>query len=551
MLKKEISLQLKRVCHELWPELKTEVGQDFFFQTVEYTKDASFGDISSSIALQLSRRLSRNPLDLAEKIIGSLSRNFQNKFTRIEAVMPGFINFTLGKLWLSQQVTRIIEADRNYGKGDSGQNEKVQVEFISANPTGPIHLGNGRGAFLGDTLARIFSSQGYEARREYYINDIGNQLEILAESVIRRYLQKHGLKVDFPERCYQGEYIKDLAKKLTLGNVKLKDLNRLKKRIKEKILKIMIDDIQRMVQEKLKIRFNKWYYESELYRQGAVKNILEQLKAKDLIYKQEGATWIKTSAFGDDKDRVAIKANRENTYFLSDVAYHWNKFVERGFNRVVDIWGADHQGHVIRMQAVKKALGWPGRLDIIIVQLVRLISQNKEVKMSKRSGTFVTLEELVDDVGLDVARFFFLMRSSDTHMDFDLDLAKEKSEKNPVYYVQYAHARICSILKQSELRKISKQPSRIEEFDHQAEIDLLKELLRLPDLLKDVCETYEVQRLPFYTIKVAELFHNFYTQCRVINQGEVNQNRVVLIKATRVVLRNCLKLMGVSVPNSM
>ncbi|MFA5107116.1 MAG: arginine--tRNA ligase [Patescibacteria group bacterium] len=551
MIKKEIASQLQRVCYELWPDLKQQADGNFFYQTIEYTKDDKFGDISSTVAMQLARVLAKNPLEIAEAIIERLSDNFKRKFGKIETALPGFLNFSFSKAWLGQQVGTIIDLDRQYGKSKYGDNAKVQVEFISANPTGPIHLGNGRGGFMGDVLSNVFASQGFQARREYYVNDIGNQVETLAESVIRRYIQQTGLNIDYPERCYQGDYVKDLAKHLKLVDVKLNDINRIKRTVKDKVLGLMLKEIQRVLREKLKIHFHRWFFESELYKKGTVKTVLAQLKEKGYVYKADGATWVKTSAFGDEKDRVLIKANRENTYFLSDIAYHYNKFCERKFERVVNFWGADHQGHVTRMQAIKKSLDWPGQLDIVVVQLVRLISNHQEVKMSKRSGTFITLEELVDDVGLDVARFFFLMRAADTHMDFDLDLAREKSDKNPVYYVQYAHARICSILKQKELKKLT-WPERLKiHYDHRAEVDLITELVQYPDLLRGICESYEVQRLPFYVIKVAELFHVFYTQCRVIDQGEVNTARVALIKATQIVLRNSLKLMGVSAPMTM
>ncbi len=551
MLKSEIAKQLKRVCLEIWPQLKAELPESFFNTTIEYTKDEKFGDVSSVVALQLAKVLSKNPLEISDTIIDNFSQNFQRKFSKIEAILPGFINFTFSKNWLGQHVKNILDADRAFGKSDLGQGGKVQVEFISANPTGPLHLGNGRGAFMGDVLANILSSQGYSVQREYYINDIGQQIEILAESVIRRYFQQTGLQVEYPSRCYQGNYITELALQLKLGNIKLRDINRVKKRIKNKVLKLMVAGIQRAVEKKFKIKFHRWFYESELYKKGTVKAILSELDEKGLIYKSDGATWIKTGEYGDEKDRVIIKANKEYTYFVSDIAYHWNKFIDRKFSRVINIWGADHQGHVIRMQAMKKALALPGQLDIITVQLVRLISQNQEVKMSKRSGTFVTLEELIDEVGPDVARFFFLMRSADTHMDFDLDLAKEKSDKNPVYYVQYAHARICSIMKQKELRRLSVfkiQPGR---YDHKAEVDLIRELVKFPDLLQEISESYEIQRLPFYTIRVAELFHNFYSQCRVINDSQVDPARAVLVKATQIVLRNSLKLMGVQAPSKM
>ncbi|MDP3964890.1 MAG: arginine--tRNA ligase [bacterium] len=549
MLKQEIAKQLERVSRELWPEYSSSLSGDFFIRMVEFTKDDKYGDVTSTLALQLAKELKSNPADVAEKIIENLSQSFRSRFSKIETVMPGFINFTLSKKWLTRQAG-LIANDSHYGKNEKNVNEKVQIEFISANPTGPIHVGNGRGAFLGDTLARVLSSQGATVRKEYYVNDAGNQVELLAESVIRRYFQQNGLSVDYPERCYQGDYVKDLAKKMQLGNVRLNDINRIKRRVKTKVLKMMVAELEKTANEVLGVKFHRWFHESELYADGTVASVLQELRERDLVHEEGGATWVKTSQFGDEKDRVIIKSNKEYTYFVSDIAYHWNKFVSRKFDRVINIWGADHQGHVARMQAVKQGLGLPGQLDIIIVQLVRLVSGGKEVRMSKRSGTFVTLAELVEDVGLDVARFFFLMRAADTHMDFDVDLAKEKSEKNPVYYVQYAHARICSILKQPELRRIQSSHAN-EQFDHQAEIALIRELIKFPDLLADLSQTYEIQRLPFYTVRLAELFHAFYVHCRVIDGENVHLARLDLVKATRNVLRMALKLMGVTAPNSM
>ncbi|MFA6197756.1 MAG: arginine--tRNA ligase [Patescibacteria group bacterium] len=552
MIKQEIATQLKRVIKSRWPDQAKTFTDGQILRTVDFTKDDRYGDLASSLPLQLARQLARPPLEIAEEIIRGFSKSFQQKFNAIEIALPGFINFTISKVWLGQRVKEINSAPTTFGRGKTARPEKIQVEFISANPTGPIHLGNGRGGFTGDVLANVLSSQGHAVRREYYINDVGNQVDILAESVIRRYFQMQGLQIDYPERCYQGEYVKDAAAKIDLGSAKLGDINRLKTKVKQKILKLMVADIQRVTEQKFKIKFHVWFNESQLYQKKTVKKLLDQLKEKDLVYRQEGALWLRTTQYGDDKDRVLIKSNRDYTYFMSDIAYHWNKFVERKFDRVIDFWGADHQGHVKRMYAVKEALAISGQLDFVIVQMVRLISGGQEVKMSKRSGTFVTLEELVDDVGLDVARFFFLMRASDTHMDFDLDLAKEKSEKNPVYYVQYAHARICSIMKKDEIRRALRKPNNDAlSYDHKAEMDLIRELIKLPDLLSDIAVTYEVQRLPFYAIKLAELFHNFYTQCRVIEDGRVNYSRLALIKATRIVLQQSLKLMGVTAPIAM
>ena len=552
MIKKEITSQLRRVIRSQWPDLLATFNDTQIQRTVDYTKDDRYGDLACSLPLQIARQMGRPPLEVAEEIIERFSVKFKKQFSAIEVALPGFINFTLSKKWLGNRVDEIIKIKAGYGRTKAAKPEKIQLEFISANPTGPVTLGNGRGGFGGDVLANVLATQGHRVKREYYINDGGNQVEILAESVIRRYFQHQGLLIDYPERCYQGEYINELSQKLDLGKIKFTDINRIKKKIQKKVLEIMIKDIQRVVQDKLNIRFDVWFRESLLYQKKTVKKVLALLEEKGSLYKHEGATWFKTSAYGDDKDRVLIKSNKDYTYFVPDIAYHWNKFVERKFDRVINYLGADHQGYVGRMMAMKQALELPGQLDFVIVQMVRLISDGQEVKMSKRSGTFVTLEEVVDDVGLDVARFFFLMRANETHMDFDLDLAKEKSEKNPVFYVQYAHARICSIIKKDEIKRaLRKPPKTAHTFDHKAEVDLIRELVKLPDLLGDIATSYEVQRLPFYSIKLAELFHNFYTQCRVIEDGQINYSRLALIRATQIVLQQSLKLMGVAAPTAM
>lgn len=521
---------------------------------VEYPQEEKYGDYSSNIVMKIAPLVNKNPLEIGELIIKKLSQDSRNKnfFEKIELVPPGFLNFYLTKNWLNRQVNLILKAGKNYGQSHLGKNQKVQVEFISANPTGPLHLGNGRGGFIGDTLANLLKFAGYKVQREYYINDLGKQIDLLGESVTRRYLQLQGIKIDYPEDLYQGEYIKELAQKLKLRDYKLNYKNKIKEireRIKTLAFREMVSQIKKLVGSKLKIKYHQWFSEKSLYDEGGVDKILEFLKQENLVYKKEGALWFKTNQFGDDKDRVLIKADGEQTYFLSDIAYHWNKFAKRKFQKVIDIWGADHQGYVGRMQAITKALGFEGQLEIIIVQLVRLMSKGKEVKMSKRKGTFVTLEELVDQVGLDVARFFFLMCKPGTHMDFDLDLARKRSQKNPVYYVQYAYTRICSIIRKARKRGLKIQKST--GFTQREEFDLIRRLIKFPEMIKAISQNYEVHRLPFQALEIAESFHNFYTQCKVIDRERVNLNRFKLIQATQIVLKNSLSLMGISAPEKM
>jgi len=396
------------------------------------------------------------------------------------------------------------------------------------------------------------SLAGFKVQREYYVNDVGNQVKILAESVLRRYWQHQGIKMEYPDYCYQGEYIDQLASELYLPNYKLnknQKLDDIKDKIKGRILQKMISNSKKFLKKKLGIKYDKWFFESTLYSSGQVDRILKVLKEKGLLYKSEGAIWLKTRQFGDEKDRVLVKANEEPVYFLSDIAYHWNKFVTRKFDKVVDIWGADHHGYVSRMKAAMKVFSLDKKLDIIITQMVRLMAKGQEVKMSKRAGTFITLEELVDEVGVDAARFFFLMYDFNTHMDFDLDLAKKKSQDNPVFYVQYAHARICSIIKKTKgLHRANSDKRAILDKSERA---LIVSLCRWPELVLEVAKSYQVHRLPQYAIDLATQFHNFYTRCRVINGQLVNERRLQLVLATQIVLQNVLSAMGVNAPEKM
>jgi len=516
---------------------------------IENTQNNKFGDFSTNLAMRLSPVLKMNPINIANNLINYLKDPL---FIRIDVAPPGFINFFININYLSKEVGNIVELKNKYGQSDIGAHKKIQVEFISGNPTGPLHMGNGRGGFTGDCLANILNFTGYNVKKEYYINDRGKQIDNLGESVIRRYLQEEGVKVDYPEDLYHGEYIKDLAKKIKLKDFKLTsiaEIQKVKSEIKEWALAEMLEQIKKIVVEKCGIKFHRWFSEKELYEGAYKEKVWDFLLEKKLIYKKDDAWWFKSSLYNDDKDRVIVKKDGEPTYFFSDILYLQNRLDNRKFEKIIMLWGCDHHGDVSRVQAAATALGFAGQVDIILFQLVRLMFNGKELRMSKRKGNFITLEELVDEIGLDVARWFFLMSQVDTHMDFDLNLAKKKSDQNPVFYVQYAHARICSIMKKIPSSK--NQAPKTLEFSNPAELELIKELIKFPDLIEEIAQTYATHKLPQYVLTVARKFHKFYQDCRVVNEDQVNVSRVYLVKACKIVIANSLKLMGISTPEKM
>lgn len=520
---------------------------------IEYPQIIEHGDYSSNLAMKLAGTLKQSPMEIGARIVDGLRSRIEGgkMIEKVELAAPGFINFYLKTSWLKDALQVILTKDQDFGVSNIGRKKKIQVEFVSANPTGPLHVGNGRGSFLGDTLANIMTKVGYQVEREYYVNDIGKQVDTLGESVLRRYLQRKGIPVPYPEYCYQGEYIKELAQSFVLRNYTLNSaqkIDEIKEKTKMTVLTKMLKQIRKFLETKLNIKYDVWFSEKSLIDSGRFEKTINNLKEKGLTYESEGALWFRSTQFGDDKDRVLIKKDGRPTYFATDIAHHEVNFETN--TRKINILGADHHGEIPRLQAALKALGHEGKLDVIFVQLVRLLEGGFEVKMSKRSGTFITLEELIDEVGLDVSRFFFLMYAVSTHMDFDLSLARKKSSKNPVYYVQYAHARICSIME-----KLKKEESTLKkiktELKHPSELVLAKELIKYPDLLKEISRNYDVHHLPFYTIEIAKKFHDFYAQCKVIEEGNLNEDRLKLIQATQVTLRNALSLMGVSAPVKM
>lgn len=468
---------------------------------VEEPREKTHGDYATNAAMVIVREAKKDPMQVAEMIRTKAKSDIIEK---IEIARPGFINFFVSKEYLQKQTEEILKKKGKFGNLEIWKKQKINVEFISANPTGPLTLGNGRGGFCGDVLSNVLEKAGYDVIREYYLNDRGKQVEDL----------KKGL--------YKGE--------------------------KRTALQIQKEN-QAFITRKLKIKFDNWFSEKSLYENKEVDKVLGYLRKKKLTYKKEGALWFKSTKFGDDKDRVLIKRGGDHAYLVSDIAYLKNKF-DRRFDKLIYFWGADHHGYIGRMEAAVEALSHKKeQVDFIIMQMVRLLEKGKQVKMSKRAGTYVALEELIDEVGLDVARFFFLIRGYGTHLNFDLSLAKEKSEKNPVYYVQYAHARICSILRRAKIRPDIKSLNELEE---ESELDLIKQLVRFEEIIEDVSKDYQVQRIPQYAINLAESFHKFYKNCRVlIDDKKLSQARLSLISATQIVLKNTLDLMGISAPSKM
>ncbi len=523
MLREEISELIKKSVQNLQKEGsfgKIEIPEI----VVTCPKEKKHGDYSTNIALILAKDTGQSLTEIANKLAKSLNDNL---FEKVESA-GGFINFFVSKKYLRNQIGVILKQKKKFGSLKIGKNQRVNVEFISANPTGPLTLGNGRGGFCGDVLANVLAKVGYRVTREYYLNDRGEQVIKLGHSV---------LKDD--QAVYKGDYIDDL--KVSGKNPE---------EVGEKAAKIILDKMIKPTVKRMGVGFDVWFSEKALYSKKEVDKAINELKKKGLVYEKEGAVWFRTTKFGDDKDRVLIKENGEKTYFASDVAYLKNK-IKRGFDVLIMFVGADHYGYVARMKALAEAMGFSkGNLRIVVMQLVRLTKGGQEVRMSKRTGAYVTLDELIDEVGLDAVRFFFLVRSPNTHLNFDLDLAKEQSEKNPVFYIQYAHARICSIIKNA--KGLKPKASNLKLLEHSSELDLVKELVKSSEVVKDITADHQVQRLPQYALDLADAFHRFYENCRVINEDKkLSEARLSLILATKIVLKNTLDLMGISAPEKM
>jgi len=531
---------------------------------IEHPEEKAHGDYATNVAMVITKQIKKNPLEIAN-ILGSRLKVLGDRlFEKIEVAEPGFINFFLSKECLQKEVGEILKRKEKFGQLKIGKGKKVNIEFCSANPTGPLHLGHGRGAFWGDTLANVLNKAGHKVTREYFINDYGKQILLLGESINARYRELLGQKVEIKEEFYKGEYIKDVAKEIVEKEgdkyLKMEEGSRVKI-LTEIGIKKMLEEAKKLL-EKVGAKYDVWFSERSLYKKDLVKKGIELLKKKGFTYEKEGALWFASTKFGDDKDRVLFRADGEPTYFASDVAYHLDK-VSRGYDLMINGWGADHWGYKTRLMAAAKVLGFDKKLKIIVGQFVRLVENGKEIKMSKRGGTFVALEDLISEVGPDVARFFFLMKSVDTHIDFNSDLAKEQSEKNPVYYIQYAHARICSILRKCKMQK-SKCKITIKNLKlltHPNELELIRQLIRFPEIVEDTAKDYQIQRIPQYALDLATVFHQFYRDCRVLRSPEgakedrvgeeLSNARLALVLATKTVLKNTLNLMGISAPEKM
>ncbi len=521
--------------------------------TIEHPQNASHGDYASSFPLKLARAAGVRPLAIAEELI-----KLMNPIAEVETVKvapPGFINFTLKAGWLNSQLEPVEQAGENYGSIDFGKGKKVQIEFVSVNPTGPLHVGHGRGAIYGSTLANVLAISGHNVEKEYYINDAGNQIDAFSKTLFARYKQSLGIEAEMPENGYFGAYMIDLAKEI-IGEkgdrfAKMPEAEGLKE-LGEIGLQKMVASIRHDL-ELIGVSFDVWFSERSLYAKGQFKTVMDMLRKNGYLVEKENATWFASTALGEDKDNVVIRGDGTPTYFAADIAYHYNKFIERKFEKVIDIWGADHQGHVNRMKAVVGALGIkPERLKIIISQLVTLKRGNEIVRLSKRSGDIITLREVVDEVGADACRFFFLQRSADSQMDFDLELAKKQSAENPVYYVQYAHARIASILRLAEEKGIDFSDGDVSQLTAEPELALIRKLLLLPELVETVSATLEPHHLTYYAQDLATVFHVFYRDCRVVSDNEIQTKaRLRLVAATKTVLARTLHLLGMNAPEKM
>lgn len=532
---------------------------------IEIPREKSHGDIATSIALVLAPQEKKSPYKIAE-IILKIIEGKDKEFEKIEIGGPGFINFTFKKEHWHEVLRDVLKRGEHYGRSDIGKGLRVQVEFVSANPTGPLHLGHGRGAAVGAALSNLLEVSGYKVEREFYINDFGRQVLLLGQSVLAKYMNLCGEEgYAFPEDGYRGDYIEDIARefKEEFGDKYRKSVETkgpqegviaAKEFAYIKILNLIKKDL-----EDFGIRFDSWQSEVELYQKSEVEKSIDELKKGGHLYERDGALWFRATDFGDDKDRVIKKKDGEYTYFASDIAYHRKK-IEKRFDKLINIWGADHHGYIPRIQAVIQALGYPKEsLKVLLVQLVTLLREGKPVQMSKRAGEFITLKEVIDEVGADTTKFIFLTRRSDSHLEFDLEVAKRQSSENPVYYVQYAHARIASLFREAATRNITLP--EIEDFigagralplNLPEELDIIKDLGNYPEIIEGSAMTLEPHRITYYLQGLASKLHGYYYKYRIITDNrDITHARLLLMKAVGIVIRNALKILGVSAPERM
>jgi len=523
---------------------------------IEVPREKGHGDFACNVAMLLAREARMAPRKIAETIVAMVDLESHERIDKIEVAGPGFINIFLNNSWLYEIPALVTRLGDRYGYNPR-LGQRVQVEFVSANPTGNLHMGNARGGAIGDTLANILNCAGYDVQREFYINDAGNQIEIFTDSLETRYLQLNGYDLPFPENGYAGKDVVDTVKRIISRYGKqLLDMPPEERRriLLDYALEEKVNYINKTL-ENFGINYDVWFSEKTLHEAGKIEQVVKYLQEKGYVYEEENALWFKSTLFGDEKDEVIMRANGLPTYFAADIAYHKDKF-ERGFDWVINVWGADHHGHVARMKGAIQALGYdPDKLDILLMQLVRLYRGGNIVRMSKRTGTTVSLDELIEEVGRDAARFFFVMRSPDSHLDFDLELAKQQNQENPVYYVQYAHARICSIFRQAEAAGIRMpgiteiDPSLLQEEE---ELVLLRKVADFSEEISVAARAMAPQRIARYVLDLAGLFHSFYNHHRVLYQDQALQNaRLLLMYITRITIKNSLTILGVSSPERM
>lgn len=553
MIKKRIATILKEGverCKEkgiLPPDVEVEPA-------IEAPREEEHGDYSSNLAFFLAKKARRKPEEIARALIESM--RFDDLCDRVEVASKGFINFFVRSSVYSSALKEVFDQGTEVLLPDVGRGERVIIEFVSANPTGPLHIGHGRGAAVGDVLARMLQKTGYSVTKEYYVNDAGRQIETLGRSVYLRWRQLKGETVEYPENLYQGEYVKDIAQQL------LSDATIVIPGDEDQAIEFMARYASDLVMDGIKkdlegfgVFFDNYYQESLLFKHGMVDHTIGLLRERGYLYEEDGALWFRTQDLGDEKDRVVVRSNGEKTYFASDIAYHWEKY-DRGFQTLIDVWGSDHHGYIPRLKASLEALGMSGEgLRPILIQFVTLLKEGKPVGMSTRSGEFTTLREVVDEVGRDVARFFFLMRKSDAHLEFDLDLAKTTSNENPVYYVQYAHARIESVFRNARQDGIEidrLDPSNIDLLNSKEETILIKTILHYHDVLEGGARSLEPHRLTFYLMDLVGMFHSYYNKTRILkNEPALTQVRLILLRVLQDVIRSGLDILGVSAPERM
>jgi arginyl-tRNA synthetase len=549
-LVKVIEDSLKTLGLETIPSIEAEVPPN-----------DSMGDLATPVAMSIAALLKKSPRKIAEELVNSIkdlsAQAGKSAFEKIDIAGPGFINFTFSKEYLYSEMKKLIEYKSGFLREDIGKGKKVQIEFISANPTGPLHLGHGRGGATGEALSNLLKAAGYNVEREYYINDAGKQVKLLGLSVFARYQQLLGIEYPFPEEGYRGEYVEEIANAI----IKEEGGKYIKANF-EVVSDFFIDysykEILFSIKEDLKdfgITFDIWQSERELYEKGDIEKSIEDLKIRGFIYEKDGALWFRSTAFGDDKDRVIIKQDGEYTYFTSDIAYHRKK-IEKRYDELIDIWGADHHGYIPRVKAVIEALGYPKeRLKVLLVQMVNLLRGGKPVQMSKRAGEFVTLREVIGEVGADTTKFIFLTRRPDSHLDFDLEVAKAQSSENPVFYVQYANARINSIFTHAKEKSIN--TDRLYNADLRLlsiyeELRIIRKLLIYPMIFEGAVNTHEPHRITFYLQELSGMFHPYYNKYRIVSDDiELTRAKLALCEAIRIVLQDGLEILGISAPEKM